>query len=147
MRTFKRALKGHSKGDGSSAQGLLTIFFFMYQILPHLPTKISVKKLKTTFKTVIIKCFLKGIKGSSVINTHTIGLLEAGWDIKVLTDVGGQVHPHGVQVVLDPGVAHPIEVHPGHTVWLGVLAVVELSILVMQLHRLLTIHTVLGTSS
>ena len=74
-------------------------------------------------------------------------LLEAGRDVKVGTDVGSQVHAHGVQVVLDPGVAHPVEVDPGHAVGLGVLAVVELSVLIMQLHRLPTIHTFLITQS
>ena len=72
-------------------------------------------------------------------------MLDAGWDVKVLTDVCGQVHAHGVQVILDSGVADPVEVDPGHAVGLGVLAVVELSVLIMKLYRLRSIDTVLRT--
>ena len=80
-------------------------------------------------------------------NIVNLILLKTGWDVKVGTDVSSQVHAHCVQVVLDPSVAHPVEVDPGYAIGLGVLAVVELSVLIMQLHSLPTINTVLITQS
>ena len=94
--------------------------------------------MKPLFPTTIKKDKIPLAVGYNVVRLEC--LFKAGWDSKVCADV--RCEPH-LQVILHGRVAHSIEVDPGHAIGLGVLAVVELSILSMQRHGLAIVQAVL----